>query len=78
MNQYNVLKERKRIPRKRLGALGFVSNMVESNKTSVYRAHKLFQLLIKLEMFNIEDSYDKVENVYSAFKYAEKYEPKKK
>lgn len=37
----------------------------------------MFQLLIKLELFNRVDIYDNIDNIYSAFKYAEKYELQK-
>ena len=50
--------------------------MVELTKISTERAHKLFMLLVKLKLMKQVDNPDKVDDVYNAWRYAEKYETK--
>lgn len=48
--------------------------MIELTKISTERAHKLFMTLVKLQLMKAIDSHDKVDDVYNAWRYAEKYE----
>ena len=58
----------------RLGALGFVSKMMELTKISADRAHKFFKVLYKLDLLVKSQKYDDISGVYNAWKYSERNE----
>lgn len=48
--------------------------MIELTKISADRAHKLFKLLIKLELFNLSPHYNDADEIYDAWRFAERNE----
>lgn len=60
----------------RLGAPGFVSKMIELTKISADKVHKLFRVLIKLELFTLYPPYYRdVDEIYDAWRFAERNSP---
>ncbi|MCK5610580.1 hypothetical protein KAR91_52390 [Candidatus Pacearchaeota archaeon] len=49
---------------------------MKSTQRSVERAHRLFQLLKKLEMFHVDGRYDSVDDIYSAWAYIKRQQQK--
>lgn len=52
--------------------------MIELTKISTDKVHQLFKMLKKLGLYDDRDIVDNVDEIYNAWKYAEKYELQKK
>ena len=49
--------------------------MIRLTKVSADKVHKLFQLLKKLGLYHLSSSYSDVDDVFDAWKFAERNEP---
>jgi hypothetical protein len=49
--------------------------MIELTKVSAEKVHKLFQFLKRLELYHYKKSYGSVDDVYDAWRFAERNDP---
>lgn len=50
--------------------------MIELTKISANKVHKLIRLLNKLELYHIREFYKDIDDIYDAWKFAERNIPK--